>query len=226
MEEAESDPLWTWAGEFGQAYTERNRDETVADVDDEHEERFGVTMTALFERFLADLDRDARILEVGCNVGVQLDLLSELGFENLIGVDVQHGALETARTRRSAPEVVRADARALPFADGAFDLVFTVDVLIHVPPIMIDAVMDELVRCSRGGIYGCEFYAPEYTEVVFRGETDVLWKTDFAARYEEGREVTLIDEERLAYVGEDPTTVGDQFVSAFLLEQSKERAER
>ena len=226
MEEAENDPLRTWAGEFGQAYTERNRDETVTDVDEEHEERFGVTMSALFERFLADLDRDARILEVGCNVGVQLDLLSELGFENLTGVDVQRGALEIARTRRSAPEVVRADARALPFADGAFDLVCTVDVLIHVPPTMIDAVMDELVRCSRGAIYGCEFYAPEYTEVVFRGETGVLWKTDFAARYEDGREVMLVEEERLAYAGEEPTTVGDQFVSAFLLEKFGDRAGR
>ena len=220
MEETENDPLRTWAGEFGRAYTERNRDETVTDVDEEHEARFGVTKTALFERFLADLDRDARILEVGCNVGVQLDLLSELGFENLTGLDVQQGALETARKRHPGLDVFQADARALPFADGAFDLVCTVDVLIHVPPAMIDTVMDELVRCSRGAIYGCEFYAPEYTEVVFRGETGVLWKTDFATRYEEGRDVRLAEEERLAYVGKEPTTVGDQFVSAFLLEKT------
>ena len=220
-DEIEKDPARTWRGEFGRAYTDRNREESVADVNAEYEERFGTTKTALYERFLDDIDRDARILEVGCNVGVQLDHLAELGFENLTGVDLQRGALEVARTRRSAPEVIEADGRWLPFADDAFDLVFTVDVLIHVPPPMIDAVMDELARCSREWIYGCEYYAPEYTEVAFRGETGVLWKTDFAARYESGRDLSLIDETRLANDIGGPYTVKDQFVATFLLRQSR-----
>lgn len=218
-ERTDADPLRTWRGEFGRAYTDRNRLETPADVNTEYEEHFGITKTALYERFLAGLEPDARILEVGCNVGVQLEVLSELGFTECYGVDVQGNALETARSRGRGVEVVQADGRRLPFADDTFDLVFTVDVLIHVPPPMIDAVMDELVRCSREYIYGCEYYAPEYVETTYRGKTGVLWKTDFSERYRRGRELTLVEETRLTNVGDDPYTVTDQFVSAFLLRQ-------
>ena len=215
----EPDPVRTWCGAFGRAYTNRNEDETVEDVDAEYEESFGITKTMLFERFLGGLDHDARILEVGCNVGVQLEALCELGFSNLYGVDVQRGALQTASTRRGGFEVVQADGRSLPFADDAFDLVFTVGVLIHIPPSMIDGVLDEIVRCSRELIYGCEYYAPSYTEVVYRGESGVMWKTDFASRYEMERELELVDSKRLVYEGDDPYTVNDQFVSSFLLRQ-------
>ena len=215
----EPDPVRTWCGEFGRAYTDRNEDETVADVDAEYEESFGVAKTTLFERFLGDLQRDARILEVGCNVGVQLEALRELGFTDLHGLDVQRGALESAKAHRDGIEVVQADGRRLPFGDDAFDLVFTVGVLIHIPPSTIDGVMDEIARCSRELIYGCEYYAPEYTEVVYRGESGVMWKTDFASRYQAGRELTLVDSKRLVYAGDDPYTVNDQFVSSFLLRQ-------
>ena len=215
----EPDPVRTWCGAFGRAYTDRNKDETVADVDAEYQESFGIAKTTLFEQFLGDLDRDARILEVGCNAGVQLEVLSELGFSDLYGVDVQRNALQVASTRRDGFEVVQADGRRLPFADDAFDLVFTVGVLIHIPPSMINGVLDEIVRCSRERIYGCEYYAPSYTEVVYRGESGVMWKTDFASQYKMGRELALVDSKRLVYEGKDPYTVNDQFVSAFLLQQ-------
>ncbi|MFP8956047.1 pseudaminic acid biosynthesis-associated methylase [Natrialbaceae archaeon A-CW3] len=220
--DTEPDPLRTWQGQFGQAYTARNRDETASDVDEEYQRAFGTSKSALYERFFSGLEKDARILEVGCNVGVQLDLLAELGFENCVGIDVQRGALVEPRHQKSGRGLVQADGRLLPFADASFDCVFTVGVLIHIPPAQIDGVMDEITRCSREYVYGCEYYAPEYVETVFRGETGVMWKNDFADRYRRERNLALVDDVTLAYQGDDPYTVTDQFVSAFLLGQGSQ----
>ena len=41
----------------------------------------------LNQRFLADIPRNARILEVGCNEGNQLCALQEMGFQNLYWIE-------------------------------------------------------------------------------------------------------------------------------------------
>ena len=56
----------------------------------------------LNDRFLADIPKDARILEVGCNRGGQLLLLREMGFRNVFGIEIQHYALTEVR-ELSAP---------------------------------------------------------------------------------------------------------------------------
>src|SRR5258706_14318234 len=88
-----------WAGEFGQEYTKRNC-VTLERYDTEHGELFGHTRTQLNEKFLAQLPRDARILEIGSDVGNQLGLLHRIGFTNLDGVELQWGALDLPRERR------------------------------------------------------------------------------------------------------------------------------
>ena len=66
-----------------------------------------------------------RVLDLGCGVGHIFHLLAP---RETVGVDVDAGAL--AGQRR---ETVVADMRALPFADGSFPSVLSVQSLEHVP---------------------------------------------------------------------------------------------
>lgn len=68
---------------------------------------------------------DARVLDLGCGVGHSFHLLAP---RETIGVDLDAGAL--AGQER---ETVVADMRDLPFADGSFNAVLSVQSLEHVP---------------------------------------------------------------------------------------------
>ena len=50
--------------------------------------RYGITRKEMNHEFLEFLDRDYMILEVGSNVGNQLNLLSKMGFKNLYGLEI------------------------------------------------------------------------------------------------------------------------------------------
>jgi glycogen(starch) synthase len=57
--------------------------------------------------------------------------------------------IEEARRRWPSLEVVRADARTLPFEDGSFDVVLAIDLLPHLPK--LQEGLAELARVVRAG---------------------------------------------------------------------------
>jgi SAM-dependent methyltransferase len=78
-----------------------------------------------------------RVLEVGCGRGVALPVLAErLRPSELTGVDIDPALVDAARgwiRRRGARATLRvADVRALPFENGAFDLVIDFGTCYHV----------------------------------------------------------------------------------------------
>ena len=79
----------------------------------------------------------ARLLEVGCGVGAVLAVLGQ-AFPGVVlsGVDVEERQLETARAYLGGlgleADLRRADALALPYADGLFDRVWMMWFLEHV----------------------------------------------------------------------------------------------
>ena len=91
----ESKQSLTGKSDFGREYTERNS-LTIEAMDELYRLRFGNTRTELNRQFLGDLDRSIRILEVGTNVGSQLQGLQGMGFENLSGTELQSYAVELA----------------------------------------------------------------------------------------------------------------------------------
>jgi SAM-dependent methyltransferase len=125
--------IGTWAGDFGREYTDRNS-YTPAELDEFYRRSYGIMCTELNERCLAGIPRDARILEVGCNIGTQLLVLQETGFTNLNGIKIQSCALERAKLRLPLAAMTQASAFSIPYADRLFDLVFTSGVLIHISP--------------------------------------------------------------------------------------------
>jgi len=156
--------LALWQSEFGKAYTDRN--------DQEKPER-----VTSWRRLLGDLVPQ-RILEVGCNVGWNLEYLRRLGVEQLFGIEPQMHAVERARWRGPQFNVMQGTAFELPFRDGFVDLAFTSGVLIHISPDDVGRAMDEIYRVSKKYVVAIEYDCAVETEIKYRGHTAALWKRD------------------------------------------------
>ncbi len=83
-------------------------------------------------------DRAPRVLDAGCGTGGLLArIATRFPGARGFGADFADRALVLARSR-STPRLVRAGVESLPFADGSFDVVTSLDVLYH------RAVQDDL----------------------------------------------------------------------------------
>jgi pseudaminic acid biosynthesis-associated methylase len=189
-----------WAGEFGREYTDRNA-LMPHELNALYQKNYGVDRSQINARFLAGIPLDARILEVGCNIGNQLLLLQQMGFRNLYGVEVQHYALQQARRRVKDVCLAEASAYQIPYPDQYFDLVFTSGVLIHIAPEDLRRALAEMVRCTAKYIWGFEYYAAEAAEVNYRGHRQLLWKMDYANLYlRHCKGLKLLRAERFPYI--------------------------
>ncbi len=211
--------LLTWTGDFGREYTDRNT-YSPADLDEFYRQNYGITRREINERFLKDVPRNARILEVGCNTGTQLLILQQMGFSDLHGIEIQSYALERAEVRLPRAALSQASAFAIPYTDRYFDLVFTSGVLIHIAPADLPKALAEIHRCARTWVWGIEYYAPETTEVVYRGHKSLLWKTDFARTYrQQFDDLEIVREERFRYLDNENVD------TAFLLRRNNIEAD-
>ena len=192
-----------WLGSFGREYTDRNA-HTVEQMEDLYRRNLGLTRTEINRRFLDPLSRSLRVLEVGSNIGTQLLCLKRMGFDRVTGFDLQMDALRRSRNMERGLALLQASAYEIPCPDGAFDLVFTSGLLIHIPPERIARVMREIYRCTRKYIWGAEYFAPRATEIPYRGKTGLLWKGDYAGLYLRlFRGLELVREERCKYIRDD-----------------------
>jgi pseudaminic acid biosynthesis-associated methylase len=192
-----------WRGEFGSQYSERNL-LNAPDLDKVYQRNYGVTRTALNRIFLADIPRSASILEVGCNLGNQLILLKQMGFENLNGIEIHKEIVKTAQSRVPWARVMEGSVLKMPFEDASFDLVFTSGLLIHIAPQDLPLAMNEIHRCAKSWIWGFEYHSPQMTEVRYRGHSEFLWKADYVRLYTEGfPDLELVSERKLSYLEND-----------------------
>ena len=95
-----------------------------------------------------------RVLDVGCGMGDDVFAIAErVGPSgSVVGADVSEAMIEEARRRTPAGAPVSfqvADARALPFPDGAFDGVRAERLLMHVPE--VPRAVAEMARVVRPG---------------------------------------------------------------------------
>jgi SAM-dependent methyltransferase len=94
-----------------------------------------------------------RGLDLCCGTGAGLRVLRRLGPGPVTGVDFSAGMLAQARSAHPHARLVRADARALPFA-GAFDLVVSFGALGHFLPAERPALFAGVHRALRpGGVF-------------------------------------------------------------------------
>ena len=204
----------TWEEEFGKGYLERNVYDPK-ELNEFYNKRFGITKDTMNNDFLKDIPKNAKILEVGTNIGNQLFHLQSQGFTNLYGIEIQDRAINYAKHRSDNLNIIKGDALDIPFKDGFFDLVFTHGVLIHISPDNINNAIKEIFRVSNKYIWGLEYYANTYTNLEYHGQKDIMWKTNFSKLYlNELSTLKLIKEEKYKYL--DENHLEDQM---FLLEK-------
>lgn len=157
-----------WAGEFGDAYTQRNG----------HPDLIARNL-AFFSPILRRCQSVDSILELGANIGNNLVALKQLlPSAQLAGVEINPGA---AATLRDLGYVQVYQDSLLSFSTTErWDLVFTKGVLIHINPNSLDAAYERLYTCSRRYICIAEYYNPSPVEVPYRGQSGLLFKRDFA----------------------------------------------
>ena len=96
-----------------------------------------VVMARLHDAAIAALDvGTGRLLEIGCGTGNYVGALQDATGAAAWGVDPSAEMLAVARNRWPGVCFEQGAGEALPFADGSFDLVFSVDVAHHLadPP--------------------------------------------------------------------------------------------
>ena len=164
MENPETSQLALWRSEFGRSYTDRN---------DHAKPERKTSWARILEGIAA-----TRVLEVGCNVGWNLEYLHQLGVPDLHGIEPQAYAVSRARARNASFQVMQGTAFDLPYPDATFDLVFTSGVLIHIGPDELGAAMAEMHRVARRWIVAIEYDHPVEKEVAYRGHAGALWKRD------------------------------------------------
>jgi ubiquinone/menaquinone biosynthesis C-methylase UbiE len=82
------------------------------------------------DKLFRDVPPESRVLDVGCGDGLGLEHLERKGFGALTGIDLSEEKMARAATRALA-RVLKADAHALPFSDGEFDVVYASHSLEH-----------------------------------------------------------------------------------------------
>ena len=193
-----------WSSEFGEEYTKRN-DLSHEELDELYIKNFGISRTELNKEFLADLSKEIKILEVGCNTGMQLyNLNKNFGFENLFGFDVSRTGLKIAKNNLPEANFFEASALDIPFKDDYFGLVFTSGVLIHIHPENLPKVIDEIYRTSRKYIWCYEYFSEECKEIEYRGNKNLLWKNDFMKLFlERHPDLKVLKERKIKYKDSD-----------------------
>lgn len=138
------------------------------------------------------LDPGDRVLDVGCGDGRHTHA-SALERVAAVGVDLDPERVQAARdgfesavapAAESRPGFCRADAHALPFPDGAFDVVICAEVLEHLPE--YEAALAELERVlARGGALA--------VSVPRAGPERVCWALSAGYHQVEGGHVRVFD---------------------------------
>ena len=118
--------------------------------------------------------RETRLLDIGCSTGILTRHYAEF-FGNVVGIDIDDGAVEWARKNRAAENLAYriGDSMDVPFPSGDFDLVTCTHIYEHVPD--AQRMLDEIFRVLRPG--GFCFFAAENRLRVWDGHYNLPFVT-------------------------------------------------
>lgn len=106
---------------------------------------------------IGPVDRGANVLDVGCGTGRGVLALNSAGFHKIVGVDLTAAMLEQAARAIQSPDVpssvrlLRGNAFGLPFSDGTFDLVCSLNFLHMFHLQSQQELIAEMTRVCRPG---------------------------------------------------------------------------
>jgi len=156
-----------WAGPEGDAYHKRNWVDWRV--------RTG------FWRDMINYTGVRSVLEIGCNAGWNMSAIKECGENvNCVGTEINYGAYLHAIGAGLKAHHTH-DFAQVP---GAFEMVFTSGVLIHIEPENIINMMQGIRDKALRWVLAIEYEAAAETEIEYRGERGRLWKRPYGAMYE------------------------------------------
>ncbi|MBN2647029.1 MAG: pseudaminic acid biosynthesis-associated methylase [Thiotrichales bacterium] len=158
-----------WAGEFGDAYQQRNQGEGLL-----------ASNLALFSQMLARTHHLTSIMEVGANIGLNLRALAALKPQSALhAIEINPQAVTKLQQIEAIDSVFAGSILDYPVTQ-TFDLIFTKGVLIHLAPEVLSQVYQTLYQASRRYILLAEYYHPTPVEIAYRGHRHKMYKRDFA----------------------------------------------
>ena len=137
------------------------------------------------------------ILEVGCNLGINLRALQNLLGVELFGLepfsDALFFCLEDKILKKENAFNIPAQEMHI-FEDNKFDMIFTSGVLIHIEPEDLKFVTNNIVRASKNYVVCIEYFSDKEEKITYRGQTGILFKRDWGSFYLDNYpELSLID---------------------------------
>ncbi|PYS29817.1 MAG: hypothetical protein DMG11_07680 [Acidobacteria bacterium] len=90
------------------------------------------------------------VLDAGCGTGYNLRHYSSRGFRDVYGLEIERNAIEFVR-KRGFSKIAQASVTEIPFNSGAFDLVFSFDVLQQLPEKLNEPALREMHRVLKPG---------------------------------------------------------------------------
>jgi pseudaminic acid biosynthesis-associated methylase len=169
-----------WMGDFGDSYIDRNKN--LDKINSQFKELIGYSKEEIFHDFFSSLNHELKVLEVGCNVGLNLSVLKKIGFQNLFGIEINEKAIKIAKEQN--PEIEFFHSSIENFETNLkFDLVFTSGVLIHINPKSIPSILQKIYSLSDKFVFGYENFSETLTKLDYRNHSDILWKQNFPELY-------------------------------------------
>lgn len=172
-----------WKGKFGDDYARRNTGEAMLAAN-----------TAFFANALRRADGIKSVIEFGANIGMNLSALRKLlPLAVLEGVEINESACREMELNGDVDECINAS-----FLEGngsdTWDLVLCKGVLIHIAPEDLSRAYEVIYNSTHRYVLMAEYFAATPTMVPYRGETERMWRRDFAGEFLDAyADVKLVD---------------------------------
>jgi spore coat polysaccharide biosynthesis protein SpsF len=160
-----------WAKEFGDSYILRNQSAKLL-----------ASNAFLFADIFSSIDAiPETFLEIGANIGMNVRAIQTLSPEaQFTGIEINKEACKIlAETGCHVVESSIIDAQIT----SKFDFVFSKGVLIHLAPDQLQSTYRKMYEWSNRFILIAEYYNPVPVAISYRGNSDRLFKRDFAGEF-------------------------------------------
>jgi len=160
-----------WAGEFGDSYISRNESENLL-----------ASNIALFADIFSSLDKvPLSVMELGANIGMNIKAIQKLSpGAQFTGIEINKQASEILS--ETGCEVIESSIMDA-VTSKTFDLVFSKGVLIHLMQDQLIPTYKKMYEWSNRFILIAEYYNPTPVTISYRGNSDRLFKRDFAGEF-------------------------------------------
>lgn len=173
-----------WKSEFGTGYRERN-----SQLDSTLEEKAWKEMLRSFNSAWPN-----SYLECGSNIGRNLHTLKRLSpGSDLSLIEINKESYEIAVSSIQPTFSYNGSIENAPFENGKFDLVYTMGVLIHIPPYDLYLTMKKMHELSSKYILMGEYFSRELELPLYHGQKNKMYRMDYGKYFVKNFDVQVVD---------------------------------